>query len=64
MNSSKGAKEYNYNVIFSSTSVRNYVISEPLNEANEQHILQVLFDKINFSSVRTYGAIGDPKVSR
>ncbi|CAF1387878.1 unnamed protein product [Adineta ricciae] len=45
------------------TPVRNYVISEPLNEANEQHILQVLFDKINFSSVRTYGTIGDPKTN-
>jgi hypothetical protein len=49
---------------FSSTQYRNCDISESVNGANESNILQILFNKAHLPPVRSYGTIGDPKVSR
>ena len=47
-----------------STPTRNCDVSDIVTGSNENNILQMLFNKTNLPSIRSYGTIGDPKVSR
>ena len=47
-----------------STPYRNCDVSDIVTENNESNILQMLFSKTNLPAIRSYGTIGDPKVSR
>ena len=45
------------------TAENNHYMVEALDEFNKEHILPILFDQANVSSISAYGPVGDSRVS-